>query len=409
MKPRLAVIISHPIQHFAPVYRHIAERGQIEICVFYLTDAGTRCYRDSEFNAEFSWDIDLLSGYRYEVLRPATRLASRGVLHTDAPELTPHLNVFRPHAMLLYGYSQSIQWRARAWATHHGASILYISDSSYAAFRGNWLKRIAKEIVVRSFLAPVDIFLITGDQNADYLKHYGADTRRSRRCPLSVDLNRFQMHLGDREAFAAESRAKLGIPVGRFTVLFSGKLVARKRPVDLVRAVAELHKQGIQITAVFAGSGPLADDLVREANHLGVAEYCVFLGFLNQSAIMSLQYAVDALVVPSSYDPHPLVVTEAAACGLPIIASDAIGCIGSTDTVQQEVNALVYPCGSTVALAKAILTLSDGRSLCEQMGIASLAIAETQSVAAAANAIEAATLELCSSKAPASHPVGLCG
>ena len=394
MKPRLAVVISHPIQHFAPVYRIINEHNLVDVRVFYLSDAGARCYKDADFDAEFAWDIDLLSGYSYEVLQPATSLGGPHFWNVDDPKLSSRLDAFQPHAVLLYGYSQAIQWRGWIWAKQHNAAILYFSDSSHAALRGSWLKRLMKEVVVRFFLKSVDIFLTTGDQNADYLAHYGADRDKMCRCPLSVDIDRFQAYLADRTAFILESRAELGISAKRFTVLFSGKMVPRKRPMDIIRAMAILHEQSVFITAIFAGSGPLAESLEQEADNLGISELCIFPGFVNQRSMVKLQYAADVLIIPSSYDPHPLVVTEAAVCGLPIIASDAIGCVGPTDTVQEGVNALTYPCADVSGLAKAILTFIDNRALCAQMGAASIRISKTQSTLCAATIIENEVIKL---------------
>jgi glycosyltransferase involved in cell wall biosynthesis len=87
-----------------------------------------------------------------------------------------------------------------------------------------------------------------------------------------------------------------------------------------------------------------------------------------------------------------LVVTEAAACGLPIIASSAIGCIGPTDTVQENRNGLVYPCGDVSALQRSIERLMASPELCRQMTLASREIAATQDVSVAAQAIEEAVL-----------------
>jgi hypothetical protein len=61
---RLAIITTHPIQYYAPVFKLLYERG-IEIKVFYtLGEAGINKY-DKDFKRTINWDIPLLEGYPY--------------------------------------------------------------------------------------------------------------------------------------------------------------------------------------------------------------------------------------------------------------------------------------------------------------------------------------------------------
>src|SRR5450756_1994369 len=67
---RLAVLNSHPIQYFAPLYRRIAATGDIDITVYYCSRQGVeRGYVDPGFGHEVIWDVPLLEGYRHVFLR----------------------------------------------------------------------------------------------------------------------------------------------------------------------------------------------------------------------------------------------------------------------------------------------------------------------------------------------------
>ena len=55
-------------------------------------------------------------------------------------------------------------------------------------------------------------------------------------------------------------------------------------------------------------------------------------------------------VHPSQADPHPLITSEGACMGLPMIYSDRIGAVGPTDIAREGENVIVYPCGDTAAL-----------------------------------------------------------
>ena len=66
---RLAVVISHPIQYYSPWFRHLADRDELKLKVFYLWDFGIKETTDEKFGTSFSWDIPLLDGYNFEFLK----------------------------------------------------------------------------------------------------------------------------------------------------------------------------------------------------------------------------------------------------------------------------------------------------------------------------------------------------
>jgi glycosyltransferase involved in cell wall biosynthesis len=95
----------------------------------------------------------------------------------------------------------------------------------------------------------------------------------------------------------------------------------------------------------------------------------------------------DACVITSERDAHPLIATEAAACGLPIIASANIGCIGPNDVVRDGINGIVYESQNVKQLADAIEKMAGDRGLHARMSQQSKRIAETQNISVAACAV----------------------
>jgi glycosyltransferase involved in cell wall biosynthesis len=172
-------------------------------------------------------------------------------------------------------------------------------------------------------------------------------------------------------------RERHGIPLDAFLVLFCGKYSSRKSPLDLVAAVHAAGSAGAPVWALLVGEGP---------ERGGIEEYCrlngmrniVLTGFVNQSAIPSYYAASDVLAVPSAYDPHPLVVSEACCLGLPVIASDRLGCIGATDTIRPDVNAIVFPWGDRERLCEGILRLCHDHELYLRMSAAAMNIGAMQ-------------------------------
>jgi glycosyltransferase involved in cell wall biosynthesis len=92
-------------------------------------------------------------------------------------------------------------------------------------------------------------------------------------------------------------------------------------------------------------------------------------------------------VVASDEDPHPLVTTEAAMCGLPVLVSDQTGVWGDHDILRHGQNGFVYRCGDTEQLAGFMQQLLDDPALRERMGQRSRELSREQSAERAAGII----------------------
>jgi glycosyltransferase involved in cell wall biosynthesis len=124
-----------------------------------------------------------------------------------------------------------------------------------------------------------------------------------------VDNERFQAMSDAARPARASRLASLGLDPGRPTVIFSGKLIAQKRPLDLVRAI---ERCGAELNLLLLGDGPLRADVRRHEGSLPVRS----LGFINQAALPAWYASGDILALPSGREPWGLVVNEGMACGL---------------------------------------------------------------------------------------------
>jgi glycosyltransferase involved in cell wall biosynthesis len=110
-------------------------------------------------------------------------------------------------------------------------------------------------------------------------------------------------------------------------VLFAGRLYARKGVRDLLRAVAMISKPG-DIEIVLAGS--LSDkrhvsELTSEAARLGLTNAVHFRGILGKQELLDELSRCSCLVLPSYQETAPMIIQEAMAAGLPVIATDICG------------------------------------------------------------------------------------
>lgn len=364
MRPKLAIVASHPIQHFVPVYRQLVERGQLDLKVFYLAENGVKNSLDADFGVSFSWDIPLLEGYSSEFVTPGKVVKEFSFFALDSSTLNNRIRDFNPDFVWLNGYSALANWRVLAG--RHRAPVIYSSDSNLLDQR-SWLKKTLKQAIVRLFLSRCAYFIAVSSQNKRYLQHYGVDQRRIFSASYPIDMTRLQAQRDQlTESDRQQLRKNYGIPADAFVLIFSGKLIPHKCPADLVLALplVNQHKQRSgPVHVLFMGDGEQNEYLSDLAQKLGVADQVVIAGFINQMEIAKHMAAADVLALPSSKEPFGAVVSEALPFGLPIIASDRIGAVGESDSAQPQRNALVYPVGNIEKLAQSIITLHDDTML----------------------------------------------
>src|SRR5215470_15490293 len=59
----IAVLNSHPIQYFAPLYSYLNAAPDLKVTALYLSDVSIRGAKDAGFDCNIKWDLDLLAGY----------------------------------------------------------------------------------------------------------------------------------------------------------------------------------------------------------------------------------------------------------------------------------------------------------------------------------------------------------
>jgi hypothetical protein len=344
MSLRIGFLITHPIQYYTPIFRELA--ALCDLTVFFAHRQTAEQQARAGFGVAFDWDIDLVSGYRSKFLENVSRQPSTDRFSDcDTPGIAREIADGQFDAFVVPGWGFRSFMQAAQACRQAGVPVFVRGDSQLSGPR-SLLLRIAKAIAFPRVLRRFDGFLYVGQRNREYLLHYGAH----------ADRLFFSPHCVDNAAFGAASaearRSKVRAPGGSKRLLFVGKLLERKRPLDLLKAAALLReKQSLEV--VFAGSGELESELREFARAANVP--AVFHGFVNQSAMPAVYADADVLVLPSDgLETWGLAVNEAMACGLPAVVSDAVGC--GPDLVEQGVTGAVFPVGQPSLLASAIET-----------------------------------------------------
>jgi len=184
--------------------------------------------------------------------------------------------------------------------------------------------------------------------NSQYWQFYGATPEKIFLARYAVDNERFQTQADYYRVSRQTIRDENGWRQ-RYLLLYVGRLVAFKRVDVLIEALRRLSTKRSDVGLVIVGDGPERERLRRLAQGM---PYVYFAGFQDQSDLPKYYGVADIFVLPSVCEPWGLVVNEAMASGLPVIAAGKVG--AARDLIIEGDNGDLVPENDPVALASAI-------------------------------------------------------
>ena len=385
---RVAHLVSHPIQYFAPLYRELATRREIELTVYFYSDASVRGYHDSEFGRDVQWDTPLLDGYRSRFAQNASRTGFEPGLGRRV-----HWDVVRSvlaggyDLIWAHGYAYPTSWLAMVGARLRGIPVAIREEQTLIHGRSRRV-RLLKQAALRPLFATA-WGLYIGEQNRRYLRAYGIVERRLFPARYCVDNDLLQAAARSLRPQRNELRRSFGIDDDAPVFLFVGKLIEKKQPLRLLDAYAKIARDSGS-WLLYVGDGPLRTNLERSIDERGLAKVRM-AGFLNQSAVPGAFVAADAFVLPSAFhETWGLVINDALNFGLPVVVSDKVG--SAEDLVRPEWNGLVVVHDDTDALAHSLARLAKDTRLRDTFGRRGRELVKAYSIEACADGIVAAAL-----------------
>lgn len=371
----LAILTTHPIQYQVPLWQALARDGSVPFEVWYLSDHGVELSYDVQFGKSFSWDLDTLRGYpsRFLKVNKNANVArfNQVRLAQDLGRLFDERGIT---ALWIQGWQVRAYWQA-VWQAHaRGIPVWLRGESNDLAPTPMWKKR-AKQILHTRLFSRVQEFLFIGSANRRLYESFGVKPEQLHPAPYCVDNDRFARQAAALSPERAGIRSHWRIPEDAFCILFAGKFIPKKRPLDLIAAARDprLGKLARPVHLLFVGSGGLGES-IRKATHVvydaearlsrqtnnggqnGRGPSASFTGFLNQTEISKAYVAADCLVLPSDHqETWGLVVNEAMASGLPCLVSDMCGC--GEDLIVPINPAFRFRIGNPEALASALLSV----------------------------------------------------
>lgn len=162
---------------------------------------------------------------------------------------------------------------------------------------------------------------------------------------------------------AARIRQAFNIPADALLLGSVGRMHRSKDFGNLLTAMVQVRKRIPAVWLLLVGDGELRGELESRAQTLGLSSVVTFTGIRDD--VPDILAALDIFVLPSRWEGLPLVVLEAMAAGLPVVAT-AVG--GTPEVVVDGVTGLLVPPRDPAALAQAITRLLRNPDLRRKMG-----------------------------------------
>ena len=347
---KIAIVVSHPIQHFCPQYASFSRLGIAGVRVFFASALGHKKYYDQGFGQQVAWNNLYLEEFDHVFLNgDAVIEPSKNI---DAPALDDALDDYTPSILIVYGYYQQLQRRAHAWARRNHVPMAYIADSERKQKR-NVLKELIKYPFLYKYFSGIRYFLTVGNANEDFYRYYGVAGKKFIPMHFSIDKRVYENAYENKSSLRQAVREKFRIAENDIVLSVVGKLVAWKNQQHIIKAMQTLENSGMVYHLLIVGSGPLLDECKQTAASL-VNNKVHFAGFVAPEDLPGYYAATDIYIHPASIEPHSLSVSEAIYMGCPVIVSDRCGSYGPTDDVQEGRNGTVYEFNDITVLAEKI-------------------------------------------------------
>lgn len=277
------------------------------------------------------------------VFQPEMRLATIYSNHAYRLVRRANLDVVHAHdpfAIGLFGFAVSKRFRIPYVHTHHAVYeeyVHYVWEAQLTRSLAEWLSK--------EFSDQCDTVLAPSTKIANALLDGGVTTPVIT-LPTGVDARRFAPRDSDERDVAA-FRKRHRVPKGARLITFVGRLGSEKNIDLLIDAMGQVKTPDTRLLIV--GDGPYREDLVAHVAKDELRNRVIFTGYLKPEYVRIAYHASEVFFFGSTSETQGLVIAEAMASGLPVVA---VRDLATADAVADGVNGLLVE-GTPAAMAAA--------------------------------------------------------
>ena len=269
-------------------------------------------------------------------------------------QIIEHLKRLHPTAVVVHGYSDLARLRVLRWCHRRRIPAFLWADSNVFADSAVGFKHVLKTALIRYAVSCTQGVMVCGRLGHEYFRRFVGDSVPSFLVPYEPDYNMIQTLPTPEVRRLAE---EYGWPAERQRLVYSGRLAPEKRVDLLIHAFLRLAPRRPTWDLVLMGDGPERDRLKAlvppEFTHR-----VMWLGFVHDTRrIAAVYHNCDVLCLPSTTEPWAVVINEAAAAGLAIVASHVVG--AAAELVRDGVNGRIFTSNQPDELLAALLDATD--------------------------------------------------
>jgi len=232
----------------------------------------------------------------------------------------------------------------------------------------NILEQFNDWVIGSGVLKDADKVITVSRKTREYVLKLGADDSKISVIYNGVDQNFFYPMNKEK------SRKQLGLPRSDIIILTVRRLVYKNGLDTLIKSASLLTREYPNLLFIVIGNGPDRNIIAKRIKQLGISSNVRLTGFVPEEALPLYYNAADYFVLPSnSGEGLPMVLLEAMACGLPVIAT-TVG--GTPEIIRDMINGALVPPRNQEALAKAISNLLSLKKESQAIGIKNRKIVE---------------------------------
>jgi len=250
-----------------------------------------------------------------------------------------------PDVVISGGYSALANWVALAYCKHFAKPLILWTGATKESLRGHDLLR---HTLRAFFIKQANAFVTYGKKATEYLLDFGiAREAIFTGCNLG-DVEFFKKAASEfRETSEfVELRSRFKKPI----ILYVGQFIRRKGLLQLIEALSGLKNESWSL--ILVGSGLIQSKIKKKVEAEGLSDRVCFVGFKEKEELAKFYSVADIFVLPSLQEPFAIVVSEALASGLFVVASRYAG--AAWDLIEEGTNGLIVDPADVTSLREGI-------------------------------------------------------
>jgi glycosyltransferase involved in cell wall biosynthesis len=303
--------------------------------------------------------LDNIKIYRYgTILKIASANLTTGILYKP---LNHKMDIAHAHYNTPYSDYAALRYAKKKNVPF---VVTYQNDApeTNGNFIRNWANKIYNKTLIKKVLDGANVIISTSNAFINESFILGDYKEKIEIIPNGINLEEVRIKLSP-----SESRSRLGLPLDKKIILFFGNIVPYKGPHILLKAISMMKNQINDFIVVFAGRGPMKEELIKMSQKLDIEENIKFTGYIDDKLKYLYFKSADIFCLPSinNTESFGIVNLEAMACGVPIV-STRIG--GIPDVVEDGKNGLLTNPNDEKSLAEALIFLMENEEIAKKMG-----------------------------------------